>query len=431
MHNIFILEIKSSGICDTEYSLDTISEDLINTTAIIDGKLVITDPEKKLNSEDQEIIKNLDILLMNESDYKYYIGLVKMSKFAKEKLASGELVGTALNPQNATAHYQYQTVAGINYSLGWHIIETSDELAQLGFESDEINFLIDFQPFIINYSTGAVQSTVGKEMFTGTPDQIWKYTFNFYGDTIVTEGLLTGLTVNSTRSSSSFGDFRFATTPAPGMSQYIIDNYYKNYYNYTNRTSNNSFAGGVKLDLYSNILVTPVDQTKQINQKFSVSISFKAENDELGSCLLAISDLVGNDVCSVRIRNGLLTVITFNYNGTAERDYVPGDDVGWTVIDVSQYNNQVINLSIVAERGEKTQVYINGGLVSEFKSGSSEFTYNTFVIGDLRSGRGMKYVGNVYTFGLYGILLTPEQVQQNYRYFQKEVYDLNLNDPSH
>ena len=120
-----------------------------------------------------------------------------------------------------------------------------------------------------------------------------------------------------------------------------------------------------------------------------------------------------------------MKVITFRENGTPESDYTVGNKNGYAIIDISQYNNKYINVNIVAERGKQTKVYINGSLVSTFNSGSNIFTYKTFVIGDLRSGRGMKFIGNVYNFGLYGILLSEEQVAQNWAYTK---YQLKTNE---
>ena len=270
-------------------------------------------------------------------------------------------------------------------------------------------------------------------MYEGTSNELWVYSFNNSGNkgeiNFAMEGLLSGINANSIRQSMLFGAFVPPTKPAAtGASQSILDNYYKKTYTYETGT------GGVYLTKDSKVLSLPIDQTVAINEKISVNITFKADVDSdeqgwpsysgptgKGGCLLAISDKVGLDVCSIRVVRGLMKVITFRENGTPESDYSVGNKNGYAVIDISQYDNKYINVNIVAERGKQTKVYINGSLISTFNSGKDIFSYETFVIGDLRSGRGMKFIGNVYNFGLYGILLSEEQIAQNWNYTKLQL----------
>jgi hypothetical protein len=61
-------------------------------------------------------------------------------------------------------------------------------------------------------------------------------------------------------------------------------------------------------------------------------------------------------------------------------------------------------------------------LVREINSGNlSSLTYNYCTIGDLRAGRGMKFVGNVYNFALYGDILSDEEIAQNWNYVKNEL----------
>ncbi len=111
-------------------------------------------------------------------------------------------------------------------------------------------------------------------------------------------------------------------------------------------------------------------------------------NKTHGGCLLAISDLNGKDVCSIRIYNGLIRVITFRSNGTVETYTTPQTGEGFGIFDLSSYSNKFMNLIITAKRGENTKVYLNGSLISSFNSGSEQYTYKSLTIGDLRSRKG-------------------------------------------
>ena len=110
-------------------------------------------------------------------------------------------------------------------------------------------------------------------------------------------------------------------------------------------------------------------RTKEINKKISVNITFKADlmrkeqgkpkygGDGKGGCLLAISDVSGQDVCSIRIRQGLLTVITFRDNNDPEKKWTPMVGDGFIVLDISKYNNKFVNVNVVAERAGVENVH--------------------------------------------------------------------------
>ena len=408
--------------------------------AIYEGKLVYSSDD--ISENDKSVVDGMEVNMMQGEDTRFLIGMTKMANFAKAKKSSP--VGTAITSQSEAV-----TIAGITYSLGWHKITTADEFRALGFtDENEINFMMNYKPYIIKYSNSAVQSVIGKQMYKDTDNPTWKFTFNYTGkgeneNSIAINSLLSGVTKNSVATGNKFGDFVPNKTYAQsGTTANVIEDYYKEEYEY-------DADGGVILKEKTNILSMPIDQTKEINKRFSVNITFKADlltaqqgkpsyggnvenntwgSGQLGGCLLAISDLNGKDICSVRIRNGLLTVITFTNNGTPENTFTVKQGEGYAVLDVKGYNNKFINLNIIAERGGQTKVFINGSLVSTFKSGNKDFSYKSFTIGDLRSGRGMKFFGTVYNFGLYGELLTDEEVMQNWQYTKKQLGINNAGD---
>ena len=91
----------------------------------------------------------MEVNMMQGEDTRFLIGMTKMANFAKAKKSSP--VGTAITSQSEAV-----TIAGITYSLGWHKITTADEFRALGFtDENEINFMMNYKPYIINYTTKA------------------------------------------------------------------------------------------------------------------------------------------------------------------------------------------------------------------------------------------------------------------------------------
>ena len=406
--------------------IPNLPDEYVDKLAIFNGKLVYL--SKDATEEEIQIATELGFLTMADEDYKYMFCMYRLSEEVLKHASDPTLIGAKLGVDTI-----FETVRGITYGLPWYRITEADLVRFTGLTSEERAILANYDNFIVKYTTGEVISSVGKNMYEGTSNELWVYSFNNSGNkgeiNLAMEGLLSGINANSIRQSMLFGAFVPPTKPAAtGASQSILDNYYKKTYTYETGT------GGVYLTKDSKVLSLPIDQTVAINEKISVNITFKADVDSdeqgwpsysgptgKGGCLLAISDKVGLDVCSIRVVRGLMKVITFRENGTPESDYSVGNKNGYAVIDISQYDNKYINVNIVAERGKQTKVYINGSLISTFNSGKDIFSYETFVIGDLRSGRGMKFIGNVYNFGLYGILLSEEQIAQNWNYTKLQL----------
>ena len=105
------------------------------------------------------------------------------------------------------------------------------------------------------------------------------------------------------------------------------------------------------------------------------------------------------------------------YNGTVKGNITKDQkSTGFISFDVSKYSNQIINLQIVATRGANTKIYINGEYVTSFVSGTTAVDYKFATIGDLRTGRGLKFTGTIYDLALYNKALTEEEVQTNWEY---------------
>lgn len=416
---------------DLKKYIPNLPNEYVDKLAIFNGKLVYL--SNGATEEEIQIATELGFLTMADEDYKYMFCMYRLSEEVLKHASDPTLIGTKLGVGTAIEI----DPRGIAYMLPWYKLTTADLAQFTGLTTEERSILSNYSNFVVKYTTGEVVSLVGKEMYTDTPNELWVYSFNNTGKNgelnLAMEGLLSGINATSIRTANKFGAFSPPSSKAnTGATDYIFNNYYNQTYTYETGTN------GIILGKESKILSLPIDQKYAVNEKISVNITFKADiysndqgwpsysgPDKKGACLLAISDEVGVDVCSIRVVRGLMKVITFRENGTPESDYTVGNKNGYAIIDISQYNNKYINVNIVAERGKQTKVYINGSLVSTFNSGSNIFTYKTFVIGDLRSGRGMKFIGNVYNFGLYGILLSEEQVAQNWAYTK---YQLKTNE---
>ena len=393
--------IQSLSESDKEY-VYAIGEDVSNYISEIEpedeGKIAVYRGKVAYISQEIndmiELIKSKNIVVAaNEDDLKYMIELSILEKYTKYFDNTNEKVGVKLGTDKVS-------IAGIEYGLGWYEIgqegsNLQNELNQLGLSNKDKTFMTH-SPYIVTYNIGYVQSVVGKRMYAGTSNEIWKYTFNYSGNgnDIVIDNILTAVTSESTKSATQFGDFKPTKTPAAsGGTQDVINSNYIDNYTYDE-------DGGVVLTDKTNILSVPIDQSKSICDKFSVCITFKCDlysnlqgepkytGTDYGGCLLGISDNTGLDVCSIRISKGLVRVITFRYNGGVEKLSTPQTGEGYGIFDLSSYNNKFMNLIITAQRGENTNVYLNGSLISSFPSGSEQYTYKNLTIGDLRSRKG-------------------------------------------
>ena len=77
-------------------------------------------------------------------------------------------------------------------------------------------------------------------------------------------------------------------------------------------------------------------------------------------------------------------------------------------------------MSGLSVRGGNTRVFINGELVHTFQSGSSPIDYISATIGDLRTGRGLKYTGTIYDLGMYNRELTDQEIMTNWEYAREK-----------
>lgn len=410
--------------------IPSLRDDDVGKVVIFEGKLVYTGED--LTETDKESAESLGYLNMSKSDYEYMQGLRFLEKAVKNHAEDGTKIGTPLG----TGANPYVTIAGINYGLGWYKITNATELTSLGLTEEQQALLLGKEysnnGYIVKYSSGAVQCITGKNMYAGLSNEIWKYTFNYRGEEngIVVSNLLSGVTKDSIKNDSQFGEFMPTHTYAEsGTTPGVIENYYKDDYTYDE-------DGGAILTQTTNILNMPIDQTKPINQKFSINVTikggttsqynqlFSGPNDSGhwgGANICGLSDYVNRYIFRLEIDQGFLRCYTYKSSPYDEYSRYEKTEEGEAIVDINRYHNKYLNIQITSERAGKTNIYLNGVKAVEFDSGNNDFTYKYCVIGDLRSGRGAKYIGNVYNFALYGEILTEEEVAQNWNYVKNEL----------
>ena len=387
---------------DVKSAISSLKNEDIDKVIIFENKLsYIFDSGDTVEKE--RILTELGYNIIYGKLNPYFVELRKIEKIAYEReknrianggSASAYYIGSALSAVN------YVSILGINYWDGWYKI-TALDLENAGLDSDDFPHV----PFIVKYSKGYVQSVPG-EIVGGNIIHSLNYTGEDE-DQLYLSNLLTAVVVNSTKTISKWGELNI-------VNGYAIE------------TDAYDSIGGLKLG--SQIATIAVDQTKPINQKFSINVTVKGtinQNAETyGATIVAISDTSGNYLLWLRIRNGYLQVLTYTISNQSG---LTGNTSGTGYISKqipSTYDNDYMNIQVVAEKSHKTKVYLNGTKFGEFDSGASNLTYGTLTVGDLRSGRNLKYTGSIYNFALYSDLLDENAISQNWLYTKKQ---LNIN----
>ncbi len=152
-----------------------------------------------------------------------------------------------------------------------------------------------------------------------------------------------------------------------------------------------------------------------ITDEFSINITVKGATGQhtqegtsnYGNSILAMSGNDLNVLFWIYYLDGKLGIRAYNKN------------IG-ELIDISSYNNKKVNIQVTARKGGNVIVYINGEKTSSFISNNVDINYTSAIIGDLRPGRGLKFIGNVYEVEIYNRVLTSAEVNANYNHANKE-----------
>lgn len=179
--------------------------------------------------------------------------------------------------------------------------------------------------------------------------------------------------------------------------------------------------GGLVLDDNNAIATLNIDQSMSVADEYSVYFTVKGDTNQgleekFPSTIVAISEDSGKYLTWVGFYQNYLHVYSY-YNGGSRSGinyYLLLD--GFISFDISEYSNQIINIQIVATRGEKTKIYINGDLKQSINSGVNEVSFTYATIGDLRPGRNLKFQGILYDMGVYNRALLEDEVQLNWEH---------------
>lgn len=307
-------------------------------------------------------------------------------------------IGTALTPTNAV------TILGINYGADWYKVTAAELLAAYP------DLDISHADYIVKYDTvtaGAVQSIPGEIIGA---DRI--HTFNYFGDGFYVPDLSTAVDDNSTKTGTEWGEFSIVG----GTGTYDEN-------------------GGLVLGTQYGSLT--IDQTKPIGEQYTIGFTVKgavpqtripvSADSTYPRTIVAISPANASYLSWIGIVDNYLQVYSYYSGGALSgKDYDTLNEpmAGFTSIDlttVGDFNNKYLNVYVAAERKTGatvtyTRIYINGQLVRTINSGAPVLGYATMSLGDLRAGRGLKYMGSVYDFTLYSEALDNAAIQQNWEY---------------
>ena len=164
-----------------------------------------------------------------------------------------------------------------------------------------------------------------------------------------------------------------------------------------------------------------------VEDEYTLYITLKADTSQHGipagsfpGTVIAISEASTKYLNWFGFFKDYLHIYSY-YNGTAKSNVTKEQSSsGFISYNVSEYSNKIINLQIVATRGSETKIYINGEHVTSFTSGITPVDYKFATIGDLRTGRGLKFTGTIYDLALYNKALTEDEVNTNWIYAQEK-----------
>ena len=338
-----------------------------------------------------------------QNDYWYELKAIEnLAKKIYE--TNGTKIGTALTQGTAVM------IRGINYWENWYLVTSANlKAVNPSLDTTHANYIVRYNEY------GYVMSIPG-EIIAGSP----VHTYNYFGEvnkaSLETNGLLTAVTNDSTKSATQWGEL----TVGSGASTI---------------GGGGTYDGDGGLMLGTQHAVVPIDQTKPVDMQYSVMMTVKGAypqtevggSDTYPRTIEAISAASGAYLTWVGFRSGFLQIYSFCQCSAKNVTTDTTTSDGFTSIKLDNYvpavnlNNQFINIQITALRGGNTKVYINGVLIRTFASGASTLAYQQITIGDLRPGRGLRYIGGIYNFALYSEVLSDTSIQKNWEFVQDEL----------
>lgn len=358
-------------------------------------------------------------------------------------------IGYSLDANDETV-----TVRGIDYKNYWYRISVDDIIDYINnlegqsnlpantiamidkMKATNINESNGYGDFIVRYeyTPGAVFSIPGA-IINGSPVHTYNYTGDPVEHKLHTDGLLTGVTNESTKNADYWGEFSNLYRQSESSAKVFGGGEY------------NSSDGGLILgNKISEMLVDSSDRTKPIDERYTVGFTIKGiypQNiDAYARTVVAVSEGNGKYLCWIGFNGHYLHVYTFHttsVQGSVAKANQHYKEAGFMSLDlrlakkengdyytVEELTNQFLNIQVTAERStvgseRAAKVYINGVLFETGITNTNALTYTSITIGDLRPGRGLKYQGNIYNFVMYSEILDANEVKKNWEYFKNDL----------
>lgn len=360
------------------------------------------------------------VIDMTEEEFKYYIemGILEDSIVENKNNKIGRELATQDFPETIT-------IGSNTYSTGWYLIGiyTEEEKANntYGSQYEELGLKdTTHAPYIVNYETGSIFSVDGMIMYQA---EIAVHTFQ--DNNFKLTNAITYVGDVSIKTGNYYGNL-YATSLYDGPVDY---NFNSKYYDDNNGELQYDEDGALILDEDNAIPVLEVENRYRIGEEYSINVTANGDIYQMGSdkaflsTIVSLSESKNHFISAIGFYKGYLHVYSYKDNSSNPHDSLVGELVekGFASIDISKYENQTLNIQVVAQRSKETKVYINGELILTFDSGDDVFTYNYATIGDLRVGRNLKFVGKIYDFSIYGVALKDSEVKENYEEARKYI----------
>ncbi len=223
---------------------------------------------------------------------------------------------------------------------------------------------------------------------------------------------------SGTRTVSSFGTLPVINENIPFTSDTKTCKDYASCYSgndgkLTYNTDRSLLLGGSKAP----ILIQDISSNTGLKNQYSMNMTIQINANQYSSKTIASISVANNNYLAwIGYHSGNLYIASYQTRlityGLQNR------------VSFSNYNNKVVNIQVVAKRGGKTKIYINGEQVSSINSGNSDLELKYLTIGDTRLGANEKASGSLYEFVLYDKELSADEIKQNYE-AAKANYSVN------
>lgn len=306
------------------------------------------------------------------------------------------------------------------YGIGWFLIGnyTEEEKANNTYQEQyDILKLKDttHAPYLVNYETSAVLSIDGMVMYSA---QILVHSFNENYDENI-QNAITYVNSFTYKTGDTYGNL-ISTSKYTGK---VDGNVGMNAYKGNNGELQYDENGALILDSDNAIPVLEIENKFKIDDAYSINITIDGDYMQKPSnvswanypaTILALSDSINRYLSWIGVYKGYLQVYAFYDGNPIENLTAEATRKGFASISLEKYMGKKINIQVVATRNENVDIYINGEKIKTFEAGTKKLTFEYTTLGDLRVGRGLKYFGKIYEFGIYGIAINEAGIQNNW-----------------